>query len=103
MQLLASSIPCLAMYESERLLEYEKRNYGWPPQSFVPDTPGWRALHMERFEQIQQMDKSGDRYEGYLQAVHSALLAPNFTELGFGLARAPEDLMVALRQGIFST
>lgn len=54
----------------------------------------------ERFEQIQAMAKSQDRYEGYLQAVHSALLAPNFTELGFGLARAPEPLMQALLRGI---
>jgi hypothetical protein len=99
-QLLVSFTPCCAMYENERMVEYEKRNYTWPPQRFVPDTPGWKALHMERFGQIQRMDTSGDRYEGYLQAVHSALLAPNFTELGFGLARASDDLMVALRQGI---
>ena len=48
-QLLVSSIPrCYAMYENERMLEYEKRNYTWPPQRFIPDTPGWKALHMEK-------------------------------------------------------
>jgi hypothetical protein len=88
------------MYEADRLAEYERRNHSWPPRSFVPDTPGWRAVMEERFEQIQDMPRSGDRYEGYLQAVHSALLAPNFTALGFGLARAPEPLMEALRRGI---
>jgi hypothetical protein len=89
-----------AMYESDRLVEYERRNYSWPPGAYVPDTPGWRSLMEERFEQIRRMDRSGDRYEGYLQTVHSALLAPNFTELGFGLARAPEGLMADLRRGI---
>ena len=92
--------PAHAMYEQERLAEYEKRNYTWPPQRYIPDTPGWRKLMEERFEQVQEMPKSGDRYEGYLQVVHAALLAPNFTELGFGLARAPEPLMKALRKGI---
>jgi len=54
----------------------------------------------ERFEEIAEIDDPGARYEGYLQTVHSALLAPNFTELGFGLAKAPEELMQSLRKGI---
>lgn len=35
-----------------------------------------------------------------MQLINSALVAPNFTELGFGMARAPEDLMQALRKGV---
>lgn len=40
------------------------------------------------------------RYEGYMQTIRSAALAPNFTEYGFGLARCPDDLLGALQDGI---
>lgn len=42
----------------------------------------------------------GDRYEGFIQTLRAAVLAPNFTEHGFGLARCPEDLLAALQEGI---
>ena len=42
----------------------------------------------------------GQRYEGFMQTMRSALLAPNFTEYGFGLARCPDDLLAALQAGI---
>ena len=86
--------------ESERLEEYEKRNYTWPLSKLVPDTKGWHDIMERRFAQIQQIPKSGARYEGFIQTINAALLAPNFTETGWGLTRAPEDLMVALRAGI---
>ena len=35
-----------------------------------------------------------------MQSVNSALVADNFTQYGFGLARAPDNLMAALRKGI---
>ena len=35
-----------------------------------------------------------------MQTLRSAFLAPNFTEHGFGLARCPEDLLAALKDGI---
>jgi len=54
----------------------------------------------ERFSQIEEMESSGDRYEGYLQTIQAALLAPNFTEHGFGLAKAPDALMATLRKAI---
>jgi hypothetical protein len=37
---------------------------------------------------------------GIFQALNAAYLTPNLTENGWGLTRAPEDLMVALRAGI---
>lgn len=78
----------------------KQRNYTWPIDHYTPDTPGWRELMEERFAEISEMEHSGDRYEGYLQTVTSALLAPNFTELGFGLAKAPDELMATVRKGI---
>ena len=88
------------LHEEDRLLEYEKRGYQWPVQHFVPDTPGWRKLQEDRYAQIAAMESSSDRYSGYYQMVRS-VMAPNFTEFGFGLARAPDDLLQTLRQGIY--
>jgi hypothetical protein len=88
------------LMEHERIAEFHKRNYTWPPTKYVPDTPGWKKLFDHRFRQVAEIENTNKRYEGYLQSVNAALVAPNFTEYGFGLARAPDDLMEALRQGI---
>jgi hypothetical protein len=89
-----------ALQEDVRVAEYHKRNYTWPLQTFVPDTPGWRALMEQRFHQVAQLQDMNARYEGYLQTINPAWLAPNFTQHGFGLARCPDDLLHALQQGI---
>ena len=80
-------------------MEYQLRNYSWPPpdDAFTPSTPGWIQLMRDRFAQVQEMD---DRYGIFHQMVHSALLAPNFTEYGFGLARAPDPLIKLLQAAI---
>eukprot|EP00536_Pseudo-nitzschia_multiseries_P008952 jgi/Psemu1/66768/estExt_Genemark1.C_2380036 len=88
------------LQETERVAEYHARNYTWPPQVFSPNTPGWRNLMEHRFRQIAEIDDSGQRYEGYVQTLNSAIVAPNFTEHGFALARAPDDLMETLRKAI---
>jgi hypothetical protein len=89
-----------AMVEKDRLEQYYLRNYTWPPSYYIPDTPGWQNLFEHRFRQISEIEKNTKRYEAYLQNVNAAYVAPNFTEYGFGLARAPENLMEALREGI---
>jgi hypothetical protein len=86
--------------ENVRIAEYHKRNYSWPLKDYVPNTNGWRALMEQRFHQVAQLQDLNDRYEGYLQTINPAFLAPNFTEHGFGLARCPDDLLDALQQGI---
>jgi len=88
------------LIEEERIQEYHARNYTWPLPYYVPDTPGWRKLHQHRFRQLVEIADKRQRYEGFVQTMNMALVAPNFTEYGFGLARAPDDLMVALRQGV---
>ena len=88
------------LVETERLEEYRKRGYTWPIQNYVPNTPGWKKLMNQRFAQVEQIQDSGDRYEGYIQTINSALLVPNFTEHGFGIARCPDDLIRDLREGI---
>lgn len=69
--------------ESERLLEYEKRNYSYPFSTLTPDTPGMHKVFDRRFKQIEQIPESGARYEGFIQTVNAAVLAPNFTETGW--------------------
>jgi hypothetical protein len=88
------------LVESERIVEYHHRNYTYPLNNFMPNTPGWKALMEERFAQVEELESSGKRYEGFIQTIHSAFLVPNFTEHGFGLASCPDDLIDALRQGI---
>ena len=86
--------------EDERLLEYHGRNYTWPVSEYVPNTEGWKKLFDHRFRQAAEMPTSQQRFEGFAQSISAALVQPNFTEHGFGLARAPDELMEALRQGI---
>ena len=90
----------IQLYEDERQVEYEKRNYTWPLNNYQPNNPGWKALMEERFRQVEEMEDSLERYEGFIQTIHSAFLVPNFTEHGFGLALCPDDLIEALRTGI---
>lgn len=86
--------------EEDRLIGYHERNYTWPLSQYVPNTPGWKILMDERFRQVARLPDAHSRYEGYIQTINSAYMVPNFTEHGFGLARAPADLLVELRQAI---
>lgn len=88
--------------EEERLAAYYKANHTWPPEKFVPDTPGWRKLFEHRLRQVAEIEDRTDRFEGFAQTVNAGLLQKNFTEHGFGLARAPDSLMKDLRQAIRS-
>jgi hypothetical protein len=89
-----------ALIETERIAEFHARNYTWPAQKFTPNTIGWRNLMEHRLRQVAEIDDLDQRYEGYIQTLNAAIVAPNFTEHGFGLARAPDDLMEVLRKGV---
>jgi hypothetical protein len=95
-----NAVAPLTDWEEERMAEYHKRNYTWPIPQYVPQTLGWRKLMDHRFRQAAEIEDSQHRYEAYAQTVSAALVQPNFTRYGFGLARAPEPLMVELRQAI---
>ena len=89
------------LIEPERVLEYQRRGYKWPLVDFVPNTTGWRDLMAERFAQVEEISgETGRRYEAFYQVVNSAIVAPNFTEHGFSLARAPDALTKDLQKGI---
>ncbi|KAL9182265.1 LOW QUALITY PROTEIN: hypothetical protein ACHAXT_012917 [Thalassiosira profunda] len=84
--------------EGDRVAEYRARGHTWPPlpSDYIPPTPGWQSTFERRFRQIEYLTDEGAKYNGFMSAVHSALIAPNFTEYGWGLTRAPQDLVDAL-------
>ena len=86
------------LLEEDRVAEYNKRNHKWPPlpDDYIPQTPGWRSLFERRLAQVATIPSSVSKYNGYMSTVHSALIAPNFTEFGWGLTRGPPDLVQAL-------
>ena len=89
------------LIESERMEEYHRRGHTWPPnpQDYTPNTPGWQTLNERRFKQLSYLDgTSGQRYDGYRQAVHSALQCKNFTEYGWGVTKAPQAVVDKLRK-----
>jgi hypothetical protein len=108
MKIILSLLACLAVLptttdadtEAERVEAYHARNYAWPITEFQPNNPGWNRRMAHRMRQVEEIEDSQDRYEGFAQTLSAALVQPNYTEFGFGLARAPDDLMEALRQGI---
>jgi hypothetical protein len=99
---LLTLLPCAArLIESERMEEYHRRGHTWPPlpQDYTPNTPGWRSINERRFHQLSLMDKGpGERYQGYVITVHSALTSQNFTEYGWGVTKAPRAVVDKLVQ-----
>mmetsp|Transcript_29623 Transcript_29623/g.60485 ORF Transcript_29623/g.60485 Transcript_29623/m.60485 type:complete len:397 (-) Transcript_29623:155-1345(-) len=85
--------------EDERMEEYHARGHTWPPK-YVPETEGWQRINDRRFSQMRMLEESNPRYNGYVETSRSAITTPNFTENGWGLARAPEDLAEELRKAI---
>eukprot|EP00545_Synedropsis_sp_CCMP1620_P011887 CAMPEP_0119004644 /NCGR_PEP_ID=MMETSP1176-20130426/1268_1 /TAXON_ID=265551 /ORGANISM="Synedropsis recta cf, Strain CCMP1620" /LENGTH=348 /DNA_ID=CAMNT_0006956379 /DNA_START=24 /DNA_END=1070 /DNA_ORIENTATION=- len=83
--------------EDVRQAEYHKRGYTWPPSLYSPDTEGWARLSNRRFDQAPFVLTRKEKYDLWMQSVTSAIVQPNFTETGWGLARAPEDLVGTLR------
>ena len=71
-----------AMSEDERLDEYHARGYEWPVKKFNPDTEGWRKIFERRLKQIQRIEASNEKYNGWVQSMSSSMTTQNFTENG---------------------
>jgi hypothetical protein len=54
----------------------------------------------QRIEQIELLEDEPDRYQGLFVALNMAQLAPNFTENGWGLTRAPEEIVSYLKKNL---
>jgi hypothetical protein len=86
--------------ETERVKQFHARNYTWPVEKFSPETPGWRKLFEHRLRQVAEIENRADRFEGFAQTLSASVVQQNYTQWGFGLARAPEPLMEDLRRAI---
>ena len=85
--------------EEERQAEYIKRGNTWPPK-IHPDSEGWKRILNQRFSQVRALEDSQMKWDGYIQTLSSALVK-NYTEFGWGLTRAPEELTNEIRQAIY--
>lgn len=71
------------LIEAERREEYLKRGYKWPMEKLVPDTEGWRRLLNRRFHQVEHIQDTNSRYQGWIVSAISAYVQQNFTETGW--------------------
>lgn len=116
--------------EEERMAEYIKRGYTFPFEKFNPDTEGWNRLMNQRVSQLMayvlyscncylscctflivfllfclfhthnRNPEMQERWDGWIQTLSSAITTPNYTEFGWGLTHAPDELTETLRQAI---
>jgi hypothetical protein len=86
------------LYEDQRLEEYHRRNYTWPPleSEFLPATPGWRRLFQRRLKQVDRLSQQDNSYDAYINAISCGLITPNYTEFGWALTRGPTYLWESL-------
>ncbi len=98
---LATLNSCRALREDERLEEYEKRGYTWPPKEleYVPNKKEWIERSKHRFHQIELIDQGGgERYQGFMFGVYTSLLGRSFTEYGWGITKAPKAVVDILQK-----
>mmetsp|Transcript_16681 Transcript_16681/g.27668 ORF Transcript_16681/g.27668 Transcript_16681/m.27668 type:complete len:342 (+) Transcript_16681:133-1158(+) len=88
------------LVEEERLAEYQKRNYTWPMAKVFPDTEGWTRRMDRRMAQVERVADNDLRYNGWMAVMASAIAMPSFTESGWGLTRAPTDVMKELMESL---
>lgn len=88
------------LIEEDRLAEYEMRGYKWPLPAVLPNTEGWRRLQYRRLAQVERITSNEDRYNGWMSVMPQAISMKNFTENGWGLARAPPELLAELKESL---
>lgn len=87
--------------EDERQAEYIKRGYKFPFDHFEPNTEGWNRLMQQRVSQVMANRELQEKWDGFIQTLSSAITVPNYTEFGWGLTHAPEQLTQELRTAIY--
>ena len=87
--------------EKERVHQYHHRGHTWPLQEYVPNTEGWKRLMRRRLAQVQAREYLMEKWTGFLETLGPALTTPNFTEFGWGLTHAPQELTSEVRQAVY--
>ena len=85
--------------DEETRLEEHYKLFGWPPK-IIPDTDGWKRMMEKRMSQTRHLKDIGKKYDAWIQVMTSAVTQPNFTEFGWGLTRAPQELADTLREAV---
>jgi hypothetical protein len=101
--LLASAGPfvsAIALDEEERIEEYYRRGHTWPINATVPNTEGWRRNMLRRIAQVERVARDNKKYDAWMHVMAAAIVAPNFTEHGWGLTRAPAALVEELKESL---
>jgi hypothetical protein len=97
---LSSTVVHSQPLEVDRVAEYHRRGYSWPPleSEFVPATPGWMKLLQNRLGQVDLLTAGGDDdvYNAYLLTL-SSVLAHNYTKYGFGITKSPSSAFQLLQ------
>lgn len=90
----------IALREEDRVNEYKKRQYHWPPlmEEYTPNNSGWRKLYQHRLHQVEMVGNRSDRYQAYVAALYSALIGPSFTDYGWGITKAPKIVVDRLKK-----
>ena len=86
--------------EEERQAEYIKRGYSFPFEQYNPNTEGWSRLMDQRISQVMANRELQEKWDGFIQTLSSAITVPNYTEFGWGLTHAPEELTQTIQQAI---
>lgn len=85
--------------EEQRRAEYIKRGNTWPP-TIIPKSKGWTDILNQRFAQVEALEDLQQKWDGIIQTLSAALMK-NYTEYGWGLTRAPEELTDEIRAAIY--
>lgn len=76
----------------------------WPPKDdeYNPKEPGWRKIFQRRYNQIDMLSLEENSYNGYMSAVYAGMFAPNHTEYGYGLTKAPSNIVRKIKESFMA-
>ena len=94
------------MREELRLQEHRRRHQFTASLPWRPGTDGWRRVFAAREVQLRRLEDRQQRWDGWTDLMQAGVLMPNFTTIGFKVARTPialhEKLHQSLMQGLLS-
>ncbi|CAB9515879.1 expressed unknown protein [Seminavis robusta] len=89
--------------DQERREGFAARNYSWPIEKMVPPTEGWDRLMRRRIRQVEALESTRTgKIDQWASVLGQALVLPNFTQFGWAVAKAPEELTAELQQAVHS-
>ena len=84
------------MREELRLQEHRRRHQFTASLPWWPGTDGWRRVFAAREVQLRRLEDRQQRWDGWTDLMQAGVLMPNFTTIGFKVARTPIALHFTL-------